>query len=57
MVRKKFNKKLNITENGYSIKLICKNLSKDEILEKLEDTICGIEDFSPEDLREENYEA
>lgn len=53
MKYKKFNKKLNITENGYSIKLVCKNLSKDEVLEKLEDTLCDIEDFSPEKFSEE----
>lgn len=53
MKYKKFNKKLNITENGYSIKLVCKNLSKDEILEKLEDVLCDIEDFSPEKFSEE----
>ena len=53
MKYKKFNKKLNITENGYSIKLVCKNLSKDEVLEKLEDIICDIEGFSPEKFPEE----
>lgn len=53
MTYNKFSKKLNITENGYSIKLVCKNLSKDEILEKLEDIICDIENFSIEKFSEE----